>query len=66
MSNRVSISLPEKTLDRFNKIPEGSRSAVVRNLLEGYFRAYDIDAKIFDAVLRDFILVEELIAGDPI
>lgn len=58
MSNRISISLPPKTLERYNKIPEGSRSAVVRNLLEGYFRAYDTAPRIFDSVLRGEIKLE--------
>lgn len=59
MSTRVSISLPPSLERRYNKIPEGSRAAVVRKLLEAYIRAYDADPATFDAVLQGNIYLEK-------
>lgn len=64
MRNRIALSLSKESRERFNKIPEGSRSAVVRKLLEAYFIAYDKAPRIFDAVLRGEIIVEEANGND--
>ncbi len=59
MSKRLTISLPDKVEQRFNKIPEGSRSAVVRNLLVAYFEAYDKKADFFEKALKGEIYLKE-------
>ena len=56
---RISLSLGKTLMTRIDEIPEGLRSAIMRNLLEAYFDFSDHHASALGRTLKGKIIISE-------
>jgi len=59
MTNRISLSVPPELQIKLQDIPDGSRSMLMRRLLESYFDFASINESAFGMTLKGNIKISE-------